>query len=86
MQIVLYAGERAQTADLSVKQAIIAGWTGRDRAALEKHIVELEALGVARPASTPIYYRVSAARITTSPVIQTTGTESWRASTTPGNA
>ena len=76
MQIVLYAGERAQTLDMSVQQAIIAGWTGRDRAALEKHIVELEALGVARPASTPIYYRVSAARITTSPVIQTTGAAS----------
>jgi hypothetical protein len=59
-----------------VRQAIVAGWTGRNREALEKHIRELEELGVARPASTPIYYRVSAARVTTDPVIQTTGAAS----------
>lgn len=59
-----------------MRQAIVAGWTGRNREALEKHIRELEELGVARPASTPIYYRVSAARVTTDPVIQTTGAAS----------
>jgi len=52
------------------KAAVIAGWTGRDATALEKHIHELEALGVARPASTPIFYRVSAALLTTAPVIE----------------
>ncbi len=44
---------------------MIAGWTGRDKVALEKHIRELEELGVKRPASTPIFYRVSAQRLTT---------------------
>jgi hypothetical protein len=39
------------------RQLIIAGWTGRDRVAQEKHIAELEALGVRRPPSTPVYYR-----------------------------
>ena len=53
-----------------IHKAIIAGWTGRDREALEKHIRELEELGVARPASTPIFYRVSASRLTTEPVIE----------------
>lgn len=76
MEIILHAGERSEKTQVNVRQAIVAGWTGRDRAALEKHIVELEALGVARPASTPIYYRVSAARVTTDPVIQTTGAAS----------
>ena len=73
MKVTLHNGDASETKDVSVSKAIVAGWTGRDRAALEKHIKELEELGVARPASTPIYYRVSAARITTSPVIETTG-------------
>jgi hypothetical protein len=38
---------------------------GRDPVAVEKHIKELELLGVKRPATTPIFYRVSNARLTT---------------------
>jgi len=61
---------------ITLRSAVIAGWTGRDPIAREKHIVELEALGVARPKSTPIYYRVSAARLTTSSQIEATGEDS----------
>lgn len=39
-------------------------------------MVELEALGVKRPASTPVYYRVAAARLTTDPVIEDVGANS----------
>ena len=49
---------------LPIDQAVIAGWTGRDPVARDKHIAELEAIGIARPATTPIYYRVSARRLT----------------------
>ena len=42
---------------LAIDQAVIAGWTGRDPVARDKHIAELEAIGIARPATTPIYYR-----------------------------
>lgn len=59
-----------------VQQLIIAGWTGRDVNALEKHIVELEALGVRRPKSTPIFYRVAADLLTTEPSIQVLGDRS----------
>jgi hypothetical protein len=45
---------------LAIDQAVIAGWTGRDPVARDKHIAELEAIGIARPATTPIYYRCSA--------------------------
>jgi len=41
---------------LPIDRAVIAGWTGRDPVARDKHIAELEAIGIARPASTPIYY------------------------------
>jgi hypothetical protein len=37
-------------ADITIREAILAGWTGRDRAALEKHIEEMAAVGVRRPA------------------------------------
>ncbi len=47
---------------LAIDQAVIAGWTGRDPVARDKHIAELEAIGIARPATTPIYYRCSARR------------------------
>ena len=59
-----------------IRQVILAGWTGRDRAALEKHIAELELAGVRRPQTTPVYYRVSSARVTTSDSIEVTGTDS----------
>jgi hypothetical protein len=52
---------------------VIAGWTGRDKTALEKHIAELEALGVKRPASVPIFYRASAARLTIANEIEVLG-------------
>lgn len=56
-----------------VGQAIIAGWTARDVAAMEHHIVELEAIGVPRPKRTPMYYRVGARRITTAGRIEAVG-------------
>jgi hypothetical protein len=61
---------------LPIDQAVIAGWTGRDPVARDKHIAELEAIGIARPASTPIYYRVSARRLTTEDSIEVSGAES----------
>jgi len=59
-----------------IDQAIIAGWTGRDAVAVEKHIKELEALGVKRPATTPIFYRVATARLTTDDTIEAVGESS----------
>jgi Protein of unknown function (DUF2848) len=61
---------------LAIDQAVIAGWTGRDPVARDRHIAELEAIGIARPATTPIYYRVSARRITTTDCIEVSGNDS----------
>jgi hypothetical protein len=61
---------------LAIDQAVIAGWTGRDPVARDKHIAELEAIGIARPATTPIYYRVSARRLTTEDSIEVCGNDS----------
>src|SRR5262249_8055388 len=56
-----------------IRHLVIAGWTGRNQAALEAHIRELEALGVRRPKSTPIFYRVAASLLTTEDAIEVVG-------------
>src|ERR1700722_8882823 len=61
---------------IPIHHGVIAGWTGRDAAAVEHHIKELEAVGVARPATVPIFYRVSATRFTTATAIEVPGNES----------
>ena len=61
---------------MPIDQAVLAGWTGRDPVARDKHIAELEAIGIARPATTPIYYRVSARRVTLSDSIEVSGGDS----------
>jgi hypothetical protein len=61
---------------LPIDQAVIAGWTGRDPVARDKHIAELEALGIRRPLTTPIYYRVSARRLTQEDSIEVCGSDS----------
>src|SRR5687768_15705876 len=66
----------AQWCDVPVRDLIIAGWTGRDRAAVDRHIRELAELGVRPPARTPIFYRVAASLLTTSAAVDVIGRES----------
>ncbi len=66
-------GNAVETRSAAIERLVIAGWTGRDRAAVEKHIRELEDLGVKRPATTPVFYRASAARVTRAERIEATG-------------
>lgn len=61
-----------ETLPVSIDAAVLAGWTGRDSHAVEQHIAELKALGVARPSAVPIFYRVSGSRVTTSEQIEST--------------
>ena len=55
---------------------VVAGWTGRDGAAIEHHIEELAALGVPRPSSVPLYYRMAAQLLTQSDEIEALGEHS----------
>ena len=55
---------------------VIAGWTGRDVAALEHHIEELKAIGVQPPSSVPLYYRVAASLLSQADAIQVLGDDS----------
>jgi Protein of unknown function (DUF2848) len=73
LTLTLQDGPGARPTEIAIGAVIVAGWTGRDAAAVEKHIRELEVLGVKRPATTPIFYRVSAARLTTADTIEAVG-------------
>jgi uncharacterized protein DUF2848 len=76
LSLTLQDKSGTRSGDVAIAQAVVAGWTGRDPAAVEKHIRELEALGVKRPATTPIFYRVAAARLTTADTIEAVGESS----------
>jgi hypothetical protein len=54
-------------------KVVIAGWTGRNRTAIEHHIEELAAIGVPRPSTVPLYYRVSTSCVTQAQSIQVVG-------------
>ena len=54
----------------AIENLVVAGWTGRNVAALEAHIKELEAIGVKRPKTVPIFYRVACSTLTTATFIE----------------
>jgi hypothetical protein len=61
---------------VTVDHLIIAGWAGRNSAAVEHHIAELEALGVRRPTQIPCFYRVAASLLNPTTRIQVPGNDS----------
>ncbi len=73
LALVVHGKNGSSRRNVQVEHLVVAGWTGRDRTALEKHIAELEAIGVKRPATVPIFYRASAARLTTDDSIEALG-------------
>jgi hypothetical protein len=65
-----------ETRRIRIDDVVIAGWTGRNVEALEKHIVELEELGVPRPSSVPCFYRVATESFTNGENLQFLGDKS----------
>jgi hypothetical protein len=61
---------------VKIDNLVIAGWTGRDREAMEKHMAELEEIGIQRPSAAPCFYRASTQQLTTEKRIQVIGGES----------
>jgi len=58
------------------RDLIIAGWAGRDAAAVQHHIAELAALGVPAPTRVPLYYRVASNQLTQEARVQGVGEHS----------
>lgn len=59
--------------DFAPTRALVAGWTGRDPAKVAHHVEELAAIGVPRPSTTPLYYRVPAATLTQDETVEVLG-------------
>lgn len=62
-----------ETKRFDARQLVLAGWTGRDAQALQHHIDELAALGVAPPSRTPIFYRCAVDLLTQTERLQVLG-------------
>lgn len=62
-----------KTEEIVINRAIVGGWTGRDKGALQHHIDELAKIGVKAPEKTPMFYRVGVSRLTTADAIEVIG-------------
>jgi len=69
----LHTRPAIQQVSLQPSALVVAGWTGRDEAALRHHIEELAAIGVPRPSSVPVFYRNSLLNLTQAPVVEVLG-------------
>jgi hypothetical protein len=63
----------SRTLDVDITSFVVGGWAGRDLHAIEHHIQELQAIGVPRPSTVPLYYRVSENLLTQATRIQVVG-------------
>src|ERR1043165_1387717 len=66
---------RTDQVSMTPQALIVAGWTGRDEAALNHHIEELAAIGVPRPSSVPVFYRNAATNVVQTSVLEVLGTD-----------
>jgi hypothetical protein len=78
MQLSFSIASAGATSTLAVDidHFVIAGWAGRDAAAIEHHIEELAAIGVPRPSAVPLFYRVAANQLTQDETVQVAGPDS----------
>ncbi len=76
MNFDFFSHETAAQRSADIAHLIIAGWAGRDKAALESHIAELEQAGVPRPEVTPAFYQIGNNLLTQAPKIQVSSTSS----------
>lgn len=59
-----HCGDRTDCVAVAIDRLVIAGWAGRDEAAIRHHIHELQAIGVPPPSSVPVFYRGAASLVT----------------------
>jgi hypothetical protein len=62
--------------EVAVTDCVVAGWTGRDKAAIDHHIEELAEIGVPGPSTVPLYYRVAVEQLTQGDHVQVIGGDS----------
>ena len=75
-QFTIHSAGASRALSLNVHTLIVAGWAGRDMAAIEHHIEELAELGVPRPSAVPLYYRIAHNQLVQDAEIQVVGPHS----------
>ena len=76
LSMIRWHGDRAEATPIHLENLVIAGWTGRDRKAIDHHIEELAALGIPGPNNIPCFYRASVDNLSTATEVQVLGTDS----------
>jgi hypothetical protein len=71
-----FTDERGASVELTPEAFTIAGYTGRDRAMVQKHIDELAREGIAPPPEVPMWYEMPPANLTTADTIAVTSPQS----------
>jgi len=71
-----FTDERGANVDVVPDAFTIAGYTGRDRALVQKHIDELEREGIAPPPEVPMWYEMPASLLTTGDAIEVASPQS----------
>lgn len=74
--IDLVDATRGDLVSPAVTRLVIAGYTGRDRGAVQRHIDELAQHGIPAPASVPTFYELSPGLLTVSDEITVSSSES----------
>jgi hypothetical protein len=73
LRFTLHESDTALATEFAPTEMVIAGWAARDRAAIDHHIEELAAIGVPRPSTVPLFYRVGCANLTQDDTIECVG-------------
>lgn len=76
LNLTVVGSEGEYSRPFDANNLIIAGWTGRNREAMEAHVAELEEIGISRPKRMPEYYCNGLNLLTTSESIQVVGDHS----------
>lgn len=73
MKVVFNLAGADTRIETDIANVVVAGWAARDRDAIEHHIEELAAIGVPRPSTVPLYYRIADNQLTQSATVQAVG-------------
>ncbi len=76
LELTLESLRGRTTLSFAAERLVVAGWEGKDREAVRRHIEELGRLGVPAPSRTPTYMSLWPAILTTAEEIAVTGPES----------
>lgn len=67
------SADHSELINVDITTCLVAGWAGRDLAAIEHHIEELAEIGVPRPSAVPLYYRIASNQLSQESEVEVVG-------------